>query len=303
MNVLIIGLGSIAQKHINALYKIDESMKIFALRSTNISKTYLNVTNIFDLNQIKELSIDFVIISSPTHKHLENIQSLLEYNLPLFIEKPVFHTLEAKDILYKIEALNIKTYVACNLRFLDCLQFTKDYLTNKRINEVNIYCGSYLPDWRPGKDYKKTYSANKDEGGGVHIDLIHEIDYTYWLFGKPLDVQRIFSNKSSLSINANDYANYTLSFSHFNVSIILNYFRRDAKRTLEVVLENETVLIDLLKNNVYRNNCVIFESNKTISDTYETQLRFFIDYINGYKKEFNPVKEAYEILKICLEKD
>lgn len=303
MNVLIIGLGSIAKKHIDALYKIDKTIKVFALRSNRASETYLNVTNIFDLNQIKGLSIDFAIISSPTYKHIENIQSLIEFNLPLFIEKPLFHTLEVNSVLNKIKEQNIKTYVACNLRFLDCLQFTKEYLVNKRVNEVNIYCGSYLPDWRPSKDYRKTYSANKEQGGGVHIDLIHEIDYSYWLFGKPLETHKIFSSNSSLNINAFDYANYTLSYPNFNISIILNYFRRDPKRTLEIVLEKETILVDILKNRIYRNDSIIFDSDKTMIDTYEDQLRFFINHVITYEEEFNTVDEAYEILKICLRKD
>ncbi len=304
MNVLIIGLGSIAKKHIDALNQIDKTIKIFALRSHKTSESYLNITNLFDLNQIKNLSIDFIIISSPTFKHVDNIESLIEFNIPLFIEKPLFHTLEVNDVLNKIKKQNIKTYVACNLRFLDCLKFAKDYIVGKRINEVNIYCGSYLPDWRPERDYKMTYSANKEQGGGVHIDLIHEIDYAYWLFGKPKKTHKLFSSKSSLDINSFDYANYILDYDNFNANIVLNYFRKDSKRTLEILLEEETITVDILKNKVYDSNSnVLFKSDKTITDTYTDQLQFFIDYIATNKNEFNTVSEAYEILKICLQND
>lgn len=303
MKVLIIGLGSIALKHIAAIGKIVPKAEFYALRSGQNTKKTKGVTNIFSLKKIEIMAIDFAIISNPTSAHAQTIKSLIPKNIPLFIEKPLFSTLGNKELLREIKERQIPTYVACNLRFLGCLQFAKEYINGKRINEVNSYCGSYLPDWRPGTDYKKTYSANKDLGGGVHIDLIHEIDYVYWFFGKPEKVTRVFSNVSSLGINAYDYANYTLSLPIFNASIILNYYRRDAKRSLEIVMEDETILVNLLENKVYCNGQLLYEGNGTIADTYEAQLRFFIKEVVLGKTEFNTVHEAYEILKICLQKD
>ena len=303
MKILIIGLGSIATKHIRALQKINPRAEIYALRSSKNASKIKGVNNIFSLSEIKKNQLDFAIISNPTFSHYETIKSLIPFKIPLFIEKPLFSELDNGEMVSEIHENNITTYVACNLRFLECLRFTKELIAQKRINEVSIYCGSYLPDWRPDTDYKLGYSANKEMGGGVHIDLIHEIDYAYWLFGKPKIVNKLFSNKSSLAISAYDYANYALGFANFNASIILNYFRRDPKRTLEIVLDDETILVDILNNTVCINNNVIFESDKTIDDTYEDQLRFFIHEIVSKKKEFNTLDEAYEILKICLQED
>ena len=303
MKVLIIGLGSIASKHISALKIIESNTEFYAFRSCANANFVEGVTNIFSMNELENISFDFAIISNPTSEHKKSIESLIPKNIPLFIEKPLFSELGNEQILKEIKNKNITTYVACNLRFLECLQFVKDFIKDKRINEVNIYCGSYLPDWRPSVDYKTTYSANKELGGGVHIDLIHEIDYTYWLFGKPQHVNKVFSSKSSLNIDAYDYANYILAFSNFNAGIVLNYYRRDAKRSLEIVLDNETILVDLLENEVYRSDELIFTSEKTIADTYETQLRFFINEVVLGNKEFNTVAEAYEILQICLQED
>lgn len=303
MNVLIIGLGSIAVKHILAIKKITPDARLYALRSSNKANEINGVCNIFSLDELQKIKPDFAIISNPTFAHHKTILSLIPLNIPIFIEKPLFSELDNGEVVKEIQKNNIITYIACNLRFLDCLRFAKDYITNKRINEVNIYCGSFLPNWRPGIDYKSTYSANKELGGGVHIDLIHEIDYTYWLFGKPTQVSKVFSNKSSLDITAFDYANYTLDYPSFNASIVLNYYRRDPKRTLEIVLEEETILVNILKNKVYKNGDIIFESKKTITHTYEDQLRFFIDHVVAKKEEFNTVDEAYEILKICLQND
>lgn len=303
MKVLIVGLGSIASKHITALKIIDPNIDVYALRSSNRADTKPGIINVFSLDELGGNTIDFAIISNPTSAHKATINSLIPMKIPLFIEKPLFAKLGNEEVLQEIQDKKISTYVACNLRFLPCLSFAKAYIDGRRINEVNIYCGSYLPDWRPGSDYKKSYSANKELGGGVHIDLIHEIDYAYWLFGKPQKVNKVFSSKSSLAIDSFDYANYLLEYPHFNSNVILNYFRRDAKRTLEIVLDDKTLMVDLLTNKVYDGQEIVFESDKTITDTYEEQLRFFINEVVGKNSKFNTVNEAYEILKICLQKD
>lgn len=303
MKVLIVGLGSISQKHIKALRQICPEVYIYALRSSINAPEIDDVKNIFDLTELDYLNVDFVIISNPTSLHQETIQKLLPYKIPLFIEKPVFDKLEIGTLLENIKTNNIPTYVACNLRFLDSIRFVKDFIVNKRVNEVNIYCGSYLPSWRGMSDFRKGYSANKDMGGGAHLDLIHEIDYMFWLFGKPLNASSIKRNKSSLEISAVDYANYVFEYPKFCVSIILNYYRRDAKRSLEILLDEGTISVDLIKNKVMFGEQEIFSSHKTIIDTYEDQLLFFMKKILRDKQEFNTIYEAVEILKLCIQTD
>ncbi|MEL7271426.1 MAG: Gfo/Idh/MocA family oxidoreductase [Bacteroidota bacterium] len=303
MKVLIVGLGSIASKHMSAIKKITSDVRFYALRSSTSADEKKGVVNIFSWEEIGYYSFDFAIISNPSAIHAATVQRLIPFGLPLFIEKPIFTELKGVEILEQLKAKKIKTYIACNLRFLESIQFIKKYLSNRRINEVNIYCGSYLPDWRPKVDFKKSYSASKQLGGGVHIDLIHEIDYAQWLFGKPDEVLSSFSSRSSLGIEAYDYAHYLLGYSKFKASIILNYFRRDSKRTLEIVFEDHTIKVDLLQNKVFKNDTVIFASKQSILNTYENQMSFFINEIITNGVEFNTAHEAYETLKICLQRD
>ena len=187
---------------------------------------------------------------------------------------------------------------------MECVKFIKEKLHqghNKKLNEVNVYCGSYLPDWRPQIDFRKSYSALAELGGGVHIDLIHELDYLYWLFGVPKEVTRIFKNQSSLSIQSFDYANYVLDYNGFCASVVLNYYRRDSKRTLELVFEDETWNIDLLKNKITCNDNVLFASEQLLVETYQTQMEYFVNCLNEKTNTFNTISDAYNVLKICLE--
>lgn len=305
MVVLILGLGSISKKHIIALKSLNIDITIYAFRSSKNAHVEEDVINIFDIDEIKGKP-DFAIISNPTNMHFESISFLTDLAIPMFIEKPAIHTLESSETLVeKVEKAGVFTYVACNLRFHPCIQFIHTFLKSNpefSINEVNSYCGSYLPDWRPNLDYKQVYSANKKQGGGVHLDLFHEIDYTYWLFGKPDKSKATLSHKSTLGINAVDYANYVLEYANFNISIILNYYRKDAKRTLEIVGNTETILVDLIKNEIYgsKAGCIYKNDSFNIIDTYKDQMKYFVDHLNSNKKTMNTLSDSIEALKITL---
>jgi predicted dehydrogenase len=75
MNVLIIGLGSIARKHIAALNSMQSDFNIYALRSNSNAKIEEGVTNIYNLNEINVV-FDFAIVANPTHLHYEYIEQL-----------------------------------------------------------------------------------------------------------------------------------------------------------------------------------------------------------------------------------
>lgn len=303
MNVLIVGLGSIARKHIAAINKVVPDATLYGLRSTRSAKNVDNVVSLYDLNELPK-DIDFAIISNPTSLHAQTIENLLDLKVPLFIEKPVFDKLGYDSLIKRINEANIPTYVACNLRFLDCLRYLHDYIkehTERRINEVNVYCGSYLPDWRPGADFRKCYSAIPELGGGVNIDLIHDIDYTFWIFGRPETSFGLCRNVSSLNIRAFDYAHFSLLYPTFTASITLNYYRKDYRRTIEVLFEDGTWSVDLSKNLILdQNERLIFKGANTPIDTYTSQLDYFISSIKNYSKFENNVNTAYEVLNICL---
>ena len=195
MKVLIVGYGSIAKKHTKVLKKIVQGVDIIALRNSGKSQQYNNIKSVYCWEDV-DRDIDFIIISNPSSEHYSTILQAINFKVPLFIEKPPLATLDGADKLSeKITSGNILTYTAFNLRFHPVIAWLKKNLIKKRVIEVNAYCGSYLPDWRPERDYRAFYSAEKNLGGGVHLDLLHELDYIKYLFGLPL-----FSN-SFLSKN------------------------------------------------------------------------------------------------------
>jgi len=304
MNVLIIGLGSIGKKHVDALRKLEPNVTVFALRSSKCEDVYLDVINIYTILDLKT-PIDFVIISNITSEHEKSILQVIELNCPIFIEKPILSNIKnAENISKKLSSNNIHTYVACNLRFHPAIKFISNYLqtSNLKINEVNIYSGSFLPDWRKGKNFRETYSSNKRLGGGVHLDLIHEIDYCTWLFGFPEKVFSVKRSLSTLNIDSFDYANYILQYSKFTATIILNYYRRDKKRQLEIITDDTTILIDLEKNRIINlmTREILFSKNFNILETYLDQMSYFVENIRSNKQPMNSFSNAVNVLKLAI---
>jgi predicted dehydrogenase len=304
MTILIIGLGSIAEKHIIAIRSLIVDPNICALRTKGHTNVLPGVKNIYSIDGLEDRP-DFIIISNPTYLHAESIKESAVLGCPLFIEKPVLQDVSeietVNEILTKHKTVS---YVACNLRFHPAIQFLQTYLKDgtQAVNEVNIYCGSYLPDWRPGRDFRTVYSAIRSMGGGVHRDLVHELDYCCWLFGMPKESHSLRRNVSSLHIDADDYAQYNLLYDAFSVNIALNYYRRDARRDIEIVTESDTIKADLLHCNVVslKNGILFFHEGFSMQDTYIAQMKYFIEQMKSNQKPMNGFPEAAAILKIAL---
>lgn len=301
MNVLVVGLGSIAEKHIHALRQIRPDAKIHALRSGLGGRNIESVSDVFDWAEVPA-NLDFILISNPTSLHHKTIRRAMDFNVPLFIEKPPLMNLEgSKTLLAELKERQIETYTAFNLRFHPVILWLKENLESEKPLEIQVYCGSNLANWRPQQDYRKSYSADASMGGGVHLDLIHELDYTLWLFGTPLRSHSSASKISDLQIKSMDSARYWLEYPEMFASIILNYFRHDPKRTIEIVFSEATWSADLLKGTVRSSNgTTLYDGPTPVGDTYVRQMSYFINALETRQKPMNSLEESLETLKICL---
>lgn len=301
MNILIVGLGSIGKKHVQALKALKVDATLYALRSSPGSEPFEDVCDIQSLDELP-VRPDFAIISNPTDLHFATLQKLLQLQCPLFIEKPVVRTLDEAQRLLPLLRGGPMAYVACHLRHHPCLQFVREHLqhAHAQVDEVNAYCGSYMPEWVPGIDWRKSFRFDAARSGGVHMELIHEMDYISWLFGHPASVTRTLRSVSSLHMPAVDYAHYALVYDTFVATITLNYFRRDPKRTLEILFEDETWIVDLLAFSVHAGGKQVFSSPLTVADLYCNQMRYFLDCIRTGRTPMNSAAEACDVLSLAL---
>lgn len=307
MNILVIGLGSIATKHIAAINRLSGGKaNIYALRSRRDAPGRDGVTSLYDAEEAEAIDFDFAIVASPTSHHAEALFMLSRRNIPIMIEKPVLDRPDCSGLVERLEHDRL-TYVACNLRFLDALRFVKERVDTDTmpspVNEINVYCGSSLPSWRPGADWRSCYSAIPELGGGVHLDLIHEIDYLCWIFGLPETSRAVCRSKSTLGIRAIDYANYCLVYPRFCASVILNYYRPGYKRTMEIVMGRDIWTVDIAANRITdADGVMVFESGQRIADTYLSQMEYFMNLTDrGARHSINGIALANDILKIVTD--
>jgi predicted dehydrogenase len=202
------------------------------VRRTELEASGFNVCS--SLEGATANGIRAVVIATDTSRHVTDLRSALENGCSVLVEKPLAaNTSGLSEIAQLIEKSHGLVYVACDLRFdLSLLQFRQRLHEIGAVHAVRIECQSYLPDWRPNRDYRQSYSARAGEGG-VLLDLIHEIDYAVWLFGAPSRVFARLRNTGRLGIEAEETADlYWETRGAAAVSIRLDYLSRNTHRTM-----------------------------------------------------------------------
>jgi len=306
MKFAFIGYGGIAKKHSEIIKKINPSAEIFSVKEKLDSDMNNSSAKHIDFKNISKLNLDAIFITNPSFYHVKSIMDNHNLGIPIMVEKPICVNRKQLSQLKQLEKLkNPKIYCACNMRFHPMVTFLKRYLKNNysKINEVNIYCGSYLPDWRKGVDYRKNYSAKKSYGGGVNFDLIHEIDYLIYLLGFPAGCKKFQAKVSNLEIDSNDFSHYCFEYDSFFAMVTLNYFRKDKKRYMEIVREDGTIMADFENQKILNSttNELLFNLNYNgMEKSYELQMKYFFESINKSQFNINGLKEAVEIMKIIL---
>lgn len=305
MKVCVVGSGSIGKRHIRNIYSLgkekDETMVIDLLRS---SKSELP-QDIFDIihkqyYDVSELpgKYDAIIIANPTSLHYITIKQILDYSDNFFVEKPVF---DKTDFDFSdIEIPGKKFYVACPLRYTKVLLEAKKVIENCQTFSVRAISSSYLPDWRPETDYRKTYSAHKNMGGGVLIDLIHEWDYLSYFFGFPEQVEKLYGKYSNLEIDSEDLAIYIARYKDKLLELHLDYCGRETQRYCEILTSDSTYRFDITNSRVIKNGIEIAKYNEQPNDKYMEEMKFFYDIMNGIKENTNDINHAVNVMKIAL---
>ncbi|MDF1879567.1 Gfo/Idh/MocA family oxidoreductase [Sulfurimonas sp. SAG-AH-194-C20] len=240
MKTLLIGYGSIGKRHEEVLLDLGHAIDIISSQEIREKTVYKNLSDVKDLK-----SYDYYVIASPTYKHYEQLKYLESEvaKKTIFCEKPLFE--EHKTL----EVSNNSVYVGYVLRFHPLLEKLKMMLKKEKILSINVNSGQYLPTWRVGSDYRDSYSAKKSEGGGVLLDLSHEIDYMQWLCGTIVELKSYQVKISDLEIDSDDMTTFigkTLSGILVNLSV--DYISKIVHREIILHTVNFTYILDFINN-------------------------------------------------------
>jgi hypothetical protein len=306
----IVGLGSIGRRHLRLISEIRPDIKIIVVRSGHGSacdeeKMAVKVTDSIG-DAIKE-GIQAAIISSPATLHLKQSLELAKNGIHLLIEKPISHTSDrVKELLKIVNENRITTMVGYVLRYdLGAMKF-KNWLDNKvkgKILHARIECGSYLPDWRPDQDYRKTVSALPELGGGVLLELSHELDYLHWFFGNPVDVQAQIRNSGTLDINVEDQADLLITSKQgYPITVQIDFNRRHIERKCKVLTTEGELIWDAVNKNVtwkgVNKEQSKYEYNNERNSIYRKQLEVFFDCIENDNDPIVTVKDGINVISL-----
>ncbi|WP_303736922.1 Gfo/Idh/MocA family protein [Methanobrevibacter millerae] len=304
LKICFVGIGSIAKRHISNIKNYlneDYNCQIDAFRSSNrplsddISQY---ITNEYQNYDEVPKDYDAIFITNPTKFHFDTLKQFKDNSDNFFIEKPI---VDSSDLNKDLSEFKSKTcYVACPLRHGNVIQYIKKNIDLNNVNGVRSICSTYLPEWHPDEDYRKSYSAKKDLGGGVSIDLIHEWDYLTYLFGMPSEIYSILDKVSDLEIDTEDIAVYIAKYQNMLLELHLDYFGRFPIREIMIFKQDETIVGDIYNNKIiFKNSDKIIDFNEERNDYQVEELKYFFNLIINKEDNINDIENALKVMKLA----
>jgi predicted dehydrogenase len=315
-NVLIVGYGSIGKRHLeNFLQFKDIRLTVYTKRNDLqlLKKKGIKVSN--SLTECLKENPDIGVIANETSLHTPIAIKLAKEGLDLFLEKPLSNSLKDIEKLRAIVKKNkLITQMGCNLRFHPCIKKIKNLIEQQKIGKIisaQVQCCSYLPDYHRWEDYRKSYAARKDLGGGVILTQIHEIDYMYWFFQEVENVISMSGKFSDLDVTAEDYAPSLLKFKNKIIGELhLDYFQRPEFRSCkirgtkgEIYWDSVDNCVDVFNMNKKRWETKFdsgFSNNLDTYSSYVEELKHFLKCVKRRKETINDLEQGVTTLKIAL---
>jgi predicted dehydrogenase len=308
VRVLIAGLGAIGQRHARNLRAIDPGIELLAYRRRRLPHVVTETLQRDDSRDVEEdfdgifadlgealaARPDAVFVCTPSSRHLEVAQPAAEAGCHLFIEKPVSDTLEGMERLAAtVAARNLVALVGCQWRFHPALRALHDRLGEGALGaplRAAIEYREYLPDWHPYEDYRTSYAARADLGGGVVLTQIHDYDLAWWLLGPPRRVTASGGHVSDLDVDVEDTADAWLEGAACPVHVTQTFAARPPRRVVSLVFESTTIEVDLLRP----------IEGFTRNDMFVAEVRHFLDCVERGAAPAIPLADGIGVLEVAL---
>lgn len=296
IKVAVVGTGSIGSRHLALLKELPgvEAMALPKRGDRTLQDTFRE-------------GATHCIVATDTRCHVQDSLQALELGMNLLVEKPVSYDVASALPLTRAAQKRSKgIFVGCVFRCCESLNLFRERLGETgALHSVQVTCQSYLPDWRPNRDYRQSYSARRNEGG-VLLDLIHEIDYAAWIFGWPNSLQARLKNWHRLGIESEEMAGLWWETENgTQVSVCLDYVSRVPTRKIVAQGENGMLEWDGLRGvvtfSVPGKKPEEMKSTQTKDQMYREQLLSFISQgtVSQGRYPLATLMEGLKALAIC----
>lgn len=247
--VLVVGMGSIGRLHARMARSLLPSSRVVAWRHRAGAETPAEVDAVVtSVDDALAFRPQVAVIASPAPAHLEAARVLAAAGVHLLIEKPIAASSDGVSrLLARCREANVVVLTGYNLRFLPALREFRELVQSGIVGQilsVRAEVGQHLMSWRPGTDYRQNVSAQSALGGGVLLELSHEIDYLRWVFGEIEWVSAIARRQSAMEIDVEDTAHLMLEFAAEGAmhpvigSLSLDFVRHDSTRNCVAIGEH-----------------------------------------------------------------
>lgn len=240
---LVIGYGSIGARHARILDEMGLEVAVVSRRETRRSPCFKTTDE-----ALSEFGSEYVVIANETSRHRDTLRTVAGggHTGPILVEKPLFDAAEP-DVTLAKDAV----FVGYDMRMHPLLRRLRERLAAAAALSAELHVGQHLSLWRPGRDYRETYSAKTDEGGGVLRDLSHEIDYALWLFGPWRRLTALGGSSGALEMDADDHFTVLMECERCPaVTVTMNCYEKTLRRHAVVHTADDTLTVDFAAGSI-----------------------------------------------------
>lgn len=310
MNVLVVGCGSIGRRHLGNLRRLGLQQLAACDPDAARLQTAADEFAVHGFHSLdaafETFAPDAVFVCTPPVGHIPQARQAIAAGAHVFIEKPLSHSLEDVDTLTEeAQAAGRIVQVGYNLRFHPGLRRLRALVQSEAVGPTlwgHCEFGQYLPDWRPGQDYRQSYTARRALGGGILLDASHELDYPIWLFGPPVDVACVAGRVSQLETDVEDCATVLLRFAGgTQIDVHVDGVQRHYVRTCRLVGTRGSLHWDYTHNEI-RIARVPPDTSETLqepftsNDMYVAEVQHFLACVAAQRQPLVGLDEARLVL-------
>lgn len=309
-HLTIVGLGSIGRRYIRLIRQLRPEIEITLVRSGHgkvWAEEVLADRTVSNIDQAIDLGAKAAIICSPATSHVSQLSRFLDSGIHSLVEKPLAESYEATfPLIAEGEGIGAFCLVGYVLRFNESVISFKKFLSDLVVGDLisaRFECGSYLPDWRGDVDYRTSVSASKKLGGGVLLELSHEVDLMLWFFGRASEIYARLHFSNSLEIDTEDSVEAIVAMKNrLPVSLHLDFNRRHPARFCTVYGIDGEMTLDLVQRQIVVKRIgrqpELLSFDRSPDQMYMDQLHHFFRCIEEADVPCVGVQEAREVLRV-----
>lgn len=314
--IIIAGFGSIGRRHFRNLLEIGypkESLIVYRTGKSTLPEDELQGATItYDLEEALAANPKAVVVANPSSLHIQTALSAARKGVNIFLEKPVSDSdTNFQELTDQVRIHQLSLLVGFQFRFHPMFRRAKQLLEEGIIGDIvsaQAHWGEYLPNWHPWEDYRNSYSAKSELGGGVVLTLCHPLDYLRWLVGDVSQIGALTGNRGGLGINVEDTADILLHFENGATGYVhLDYIQRPSAHWFQIIGQKGTIKWDSQDN--------ILRCCKTDRDQWETyspepnferntmfldEMHHFLACVEGHVTSRCTLEDGIAALKIAL---